>query len=98
MLLFSQGESSSKEVPDLAVMQTKEKILEILKFMMDMRLDLRITNLLVIYKKQVSTLETDLDSPPSEWLGEGVCVMFGGKWCVRHRCVCVERMCKCILC
>ena len=82
-------------------MQTKEKILEILKFMMDMRLDLRITNLLVIYKKQFSILETDLDSPPSEWLGEGVsgvCVMYGGKWCVRHRYVCVERMCKCVLC
>jgi len=64
--MCSQGETSSKEEPDLVVMQTKSKILEILKFIMDVRLDLRITNLLVIYKKQFSSLESDLNIPPSE--------------------------------
>lgn len=53
------------------VMQTKSKILEILKFIMDVRLDLRITNLLVIYKKQFAKLETDQVTAPSEWEGGG---------------------------
>ena len=52
-------------------MQTKSKILEILKFIMDVRLDLRITNLLVIYKKQFAKLETDQVTAPSEWEGGG---------------------------
>ena len=64
--MCSQGETSSKKEPDLVVIQTKVKILEILKFIMDVRLDLRITNLLVIYKKQFSSLESDLNILPSK--------------------------------
>ena len=64
--LCSQGETSSKKEPDLVVMQTKAKILEILKFIMDVRLDLRITNLLVIYKKEFIILEEEFGFPPSE--------------------------------
>ena len=70
---------TTKEEPDLVVMQTKSKILEILKFIMDVRLDLRITNLLVIYKKEFAKLETDQVTAPSEWEcgGGGVCGMRG---------------------
>lgn len=42
------------------VMDTKTKIIEILQFIMDLRLDMRITNLLVIYKhhyKELTTLD-----------------------------------------
>ena len=62
------------------VMQTKSKILEILKFIMDVRLDLRITNLLVIYKKQFAKLENDQVTTPSEWEGGG-CGMRGWRVC-----------------
>ena len=75
-----QGEIVSKEEPDLVVMQTKSKILEILKFIMDVRLDLRITNLLVIYKKQFAKLENDQVTTPSEWEGGG-CGMRGWRVC-----------------
>ena len=64
---YPQGDMATKEEPDLVVMQTKSKILEILKFIMDVRLDLRITNLLVIYKKEFAKLETDQVTAPSEW-------------------------------
>lgn len=47
-------------------MSTKSKILEIIQFIMDVRLDLRITNLLVIYKKHFQELEVELREPPSE--------------------------------
>jgi len=63
--------STSSQETDLVVMQTKAKILEILKFIMDVRLDLRITNLLVIYKKHFKRLEADFNFPPSEC---GLCV------------------------
>ena len=69
---------ATKEEPDLVVMQTKSKILEILKFIMDVRLDLRITNLLVIYKKEFAKLETDQVTTPSEWEGGG-CGECGGE-------------------
>ncbi len=45
-------------------MDTKNKILEILQFIMDVRLDLRITNLLVLYKKQYLELEEEFSGPP----------------------------------
>ena len=47
------------------VMKTKKKILEILQFIMDVRLDLRITNLLVIYRKEFITLEEQFSQCPS---------------------------------
>ncbi len=47
-------------------MDTKNKILEIILFIMDVRLDLRITNLLVLYKKQYLELEQEFSSPPCE--------------------------------
>lgn len=45
-------------------MKTKSKILEILDFIMDVRLDLRITNLLVIFKKEFSSLIDSDGQPP----------------------------------
>ena len=47
------------------VMKTKMKILEILQFIMDVRLDLGITNLLVIYRKEFVTLEEQFLHCPS---------------------------------
>ena len=44
---------------------TKTKILEILQFIMDVRLDLRITNLLVIYKREFLDLEKEFQSVPA---------------------------------
>ncbi len=49
-------------------MDTKNKILEILQFIMDVRLDLRITNLLVLYKKQYLVLEEEFSGPPCKLL------------------------------
>ena len=40
------------------VMDTKMKIIDILQFIMDLRLDMRITNLLVIYKHHYHELTT----------------------------------------
>ena len=56
-----------KEEVDLNVMATKTKILEIIQFIMDVRLDLRITNLLVLYKKHYLELEEEFSGPPSEY-------------------------------
>ena len=70
---FTLNTSISSQETDLVVMQTKAKILEILKFIMDVRLDLRITNLLVIYKKYFERLEADFNFPPSE-CGLRMCV------------------------
>ena len=53
------------EEQSLVVMNSKSKILEILQFVMDVRLDLRITNLLVIYRQEFLSLE---DPCPSRQL------------------------------
>jgi len=42
---------NSTESSHMDVMDTKMKIIDILQFIMDLRLDMRITNLLVIYKQ-----------------------------------------------
>ena len=63
-------------------MNTKSKILEMLQFIMDVRLDLRITNLLVTYKSEYIHLENELLTLPSKKLRK----------CVRV-CVCV---CVCV--
>jgi len=42
---------NSPESSHMDVMDTKMKIIDILQFIMDLRLDMRITNLLVIYKQ-----------------------------------------------
>ena len=49
---------------------------------MDVRLDLRITNLLVIYKKHFQELEMEIGSAPSESVIVCVCVhvCVGGGW------------------
>ena len=55
----------SAEKLDSSVVNTKIKILEILHFIMDVRLDLRITNLLVIYKKDfLSLMDKSKDKVP----------------------------------
>ena len=65
----SLQESGFKDDVDLVVMATKTKILEIIKFIMDVRLDLRITNLLVLYKKQYLELEEEFSGPPCKLSG-----------------------------
>ena len=45
---------NSPESSHMDVMNTKIKIIDILQFIMDLRLDMRITNLLVIYKQHYS--------------------------------------------
>ena len=55
---------NSPESSHMDVMDTKTKIIEILQFIMDLRLDLRITNLLVIYKHHYKEL-TNLDGDDS---------------------------------
>ena len=50
----------------MSVLACKTKVLEILQFIMDVRLDLRITNLLVIYKEQYNRLELEIGNPPCE--------------------------------
>ena len=47
---------NSPESSHMDVMDTKMKIIEILQFIMDLRLDLRITSLLVIYKHHYKEL------------------------------------------
>ena len=49
---------SSPESSHMDVMDTKMKIIDILQFIMDLRLDMRITNLLVIYKHHYHELTT----------------------------------------
>ena len=73
-----QGEIGTKEEPDQSVVSTKSKILEIIQFIMDVRLDLRITNLLVLYKKHFQELEADIGSAPSKLVIVSVCVWGGG--------------------
>ena len=51
----------------MSVLATKTKVLEILQFIMDVRLDLRITNLLIIFKEQYHRLEIEIGNPPCEW-------------------------------
>ncbi len=58
--VLTQGDKATQEEPDLCVMSTKSKILEILQFIIDVRLDVRITNLLVVYKKVFQTLKEEL--------------------------------------
>ena len=55
---------NNPESSNMDVMDTKTKIIEILQFIMDLRLDLRITNLLVIYKHHYKEL-TNLDGDDS---------------------------------
>lgn len=50
-LYFRKGHSSAKSELDVVVMNTKQKIIEILEFIMNVRLDYRITALLVIFKR-----------------------------------------------
>lgn len=49
------------------MLSTKTKVLEILEFIMDVRLDLRISNLLSIFKEQYNRLEQEIGNPPCEW-------------------------------
>ena len=49
---------NSPESSHMDVMDTKMKIIDILQFIMDLRLDMRITNLLVIYKHHYHELTT----------------------------------------
>lgn len=51
---YNSPESSHKDVMD-----TKMKIIDILQFIMDLRLDMRITNLLVIYKHHYNELQKE---------------------------------------
>ncbi len=60
MLMCVQGDKATQEEPDICVTRTKMKILEILQFIMDVRLDVRITNLLVLYKRVFENLEEAL--------------------------------------
>ena len=46
-----KGSGSAKSESDVIVMNTKLKIIEILEFIMNVRLDYRITALLVIFKR-----------------------------------------------
>ena len=54
----STRDYSSPESSHMDVMDTKMKIIDILQFIMDLRLDMRITNLLVIYKQHYHELTT----------------------------------------
>ena len=54
----STRDYSSPESSHMDVMDTKMKIIEILQFIMDLRLDMRITNLLVIYKHHYNEITT----------------------------------------
>ena len=54
------GNNSSKT--DVLVMETKSKIIEILQFILDVRLDYRITSLLSILKERVDDSERDRDN------------------------------------
>ena len=56
--LKSTRDYSSPESSHMDVMDTKMKIIDILQFIMDLRLDMRITNLLVIYKQHYHELTT----------------------------------------
>merc|ERR550532_724804 len=47
---------------DVLVMETKAKIIEILQFILDVRLDYRITSLLSILKERVDDSERDTSS------------------------------------
>jgi hypothetical protein len=68
---------SEKERVDPYVIKTKSKILEILDFIMDVRLDLRITNLLVIYKKEFTSLISSGKIPdPSDLDLESILIQF----------------------
>ena len=50
-----------KSETDVIVMDTKLKIIEILEFIMDVRLDYRITALLVIFKRDFAGNQRDMD-------------------------------------
>ena len=63
-----QEEAKKREDSDSSVLSTKTKVLEILQFIMDVRLDLRITNLLIIFKEQYSRLELEIGNPPCAFL------------------------------
>ena len=67
-----QEEAKKREDADVSVLATKTKVLEILQFIMDVRLDLRITNLLIIFKEQYNRLELEIGNPPCEWVWLGV--------------------------
>ena len=56
--LKSTRDYNSPESSHMDVMDTKMKIIDILQFIMDLRLDMRITNLLVIYKQHYHELTT----------------------------------------
>ena len=50
---------SVAEESDSSVVETKSKVLEILQFVINVRLDLRITNLLIMYKQAFKELEAN---------------------------------------
>ena len=58
----STRDYSSPENSHMDVMDTKMKIIDILQFIMDLRLDMRITNLLVIYKHHYNEIQDGIDS------------------------------------
>ena len=72
------------------MVETKSKVLEILQFVINVRLDLRITNLLVKYKESFNELEHRSSAEiggcggSGGWdrLGEVVGVIDWGKWWV----------------
>ncbi|XP_053320394.1 inositol 1,4,5-trisphosphate receptor type 2 [Spea bombifrons] len=66
--LHSSKQSSPSDSEDITVMDTKLKIIEILQFILSVRLDYRISYLLSIYKKEFgdngASVETSTVSPP----------------------------------
>ena len=57
----SEGTSVTETEIDHVVMETKLKIIEILEFIMNVRLDYRISSLLTIFKKDFDESNTGLD-------------------------------------
>lgn len=56
-----EGSSVTETEIDHVVMETKLKIIEILEFIMNVRLDYRISSLLTIFKKDFDESNTGLD-------------------------------------
>ena len=56
-----EGTSAAETEIDHVVMETKLKIIEILEFIMNVRLDYRISSLLTIFKKDFDESNTGLD-------------------------------------
>ncbi|XP_053575682.1 inositol 1,4,5-trisphosphate receptor type 2 [Bombina bombina] len=60
--LHSSKQTSSPDTEDITVMDTKLKIIEILQFILSVRLDYRISYMLSIYKREFGDHETTVDN------------------------------------